>query len=236
MITPLPWDSAFFGFSLARVTSSTLDPASAGEMVALARAQHVACLSLLLSGKDASGIAAAQDAGFHLVDVRTTLERAAGQPLPAAPRLGVRRHAEPDLPVLEAIAGEAHLNTRFARDGRFPRDRVAELYRTWIRKECAGAADEVLVVEAEGTPVGYVTCQGAARGLGKISLIAVRNGDRRRGAGTALLRAALEWFAGRGVDRVSVVTQGHDVAAMRLYERTGFLTTAVELWFHLWLI
>jgi dTDP-4-amino-4,6-dideoxy-D-galactose acyltransferase len=236
MITPLPWDSAFFGLSLARVTRSTLDAASAAEVVALARAQHVACLSLLLSGKDAASIAVAQDAGFHLVDVRTTLERSAGQPLLAASGLRVRSHVEPDLPVLEDIAGGAHLNTRFGRDGRFPRDRVAELYRTWIRKECAGAADEVLVVEAEGTPVGYVTCQVGADGLGKIGLIAVRNEDPRRGAGTALLRAALDWFGVKSVERVSVVTQGHDVAAMRLYERTGFLTTAVELWFHLWLI
>lgn len=236
MITPLTWDSAFFGLSLARVTSSTLDPASAGEVVALARAQHVACLSLLLSGKDFSSIAAAQEAGFHLVDVRTTLERPAAQTLPTAPALRVRRQVEADVPALEDIAGEAHLNTRFGRDGRFPRDRVAELYRTWIRKECAGSADEVLVVEAEGTPLGYVTCQAGAGGAGKIGLIAVRNGERKRGAGTALLRAALEWLAARGVQEVSVVTQGHDVAAMRLYERTGFVTTSVELWFHLWLI
>jgi dTDP-4-amino-4,6-dideoxy-D-galactose acyltransferase len=236
MITALTWDSSFFGFSLARVTGSKLDAASASEAVALARAQHVACLSLLLPGADAASIAAAQDAGFHLVDVRTTLERPTGQPLPAAPKLRVRRHAEPDLPVLEDIAGEAHLNTRFARDGRFPRERVAELYRTWIRKECAGAADQVLVAEAEGMAVGYVTCQVGAGGPGKINLIAVRKADRGRGTGTALLRAALEWFTARDVDRVSVVTQGHDVAAMRLYGRTGFLTTAVELWFHLWLI
>lgn len=236
MITTLPWDSAFFGLTLARITSRTLDPASAGEAVALARAQNVECLSLLLAGTDAPSIAAAQDAGFHLVDVRTTLERPAGQPLPAAPGPRVRRHAGPDLPALEDIAGEAHLNTRFGRDARFPSARVAELYRTWIRRECAGGADEVLVVEEEGAPVGYVTCQVGAGGPGKISLIAVRNGERRRGAGTALLRAALEWFGARGVDRVSVVTQGHDVAAMRLYERAGFLTTSVELWFHLWLI
>jgi dTDP-4-amino-4,6-dideoxy-D-galactose acyltransferase len=236
MISPLPWDSAFFGLSLARVTGSTLDAASASEVVALARAQNVACLSLLLPATDASSIAAAQEAGFHLVDVRTTLERPAGEPLPDAPALRVRRHAQTDLPALEGIAGEAHLNTRFGRDARFPPARVAELYRTWIRKESAGGADEVLVVEAEGAPVGYVTCQLGAGGPGKISLIAVRSGERRRGAGTALLRAALEWFGARGVDRVTVVTQGHDVAAMRLYERTGFRTTAVELWFHLWLI
>jgi dTDP-4-amino-4,6-dideoxy-D-galactose acyltransferase len=235
MITALAWDSSFFGFSLARVTGSTLDTPLAGEAVALARAQHVACLSLLLPAKDASSIAAAQDAGFHLVDVRTTLERPAGPPLPADRGLQVRRHTEADLPVLEEIAATAHLNTRFARDGRFPRDRVAELYRTWIRKECAGAADEVLVVEAEGKPVGYLSCHAAA-GVGKIGLSAVRTEDRGRGAGSALVRAALEWFTARGMERVSVVTQGHDVAAMRLYERSGFLTTTVELWFHLWLI
>jgi ribosomal protein S18 acetylase RimI-like enzyme len=236
VISPLPWDSSFFGLTLARVSRSTLDAASAAEVVALARAQTVACLSLLLPATDASSIAAAQDAGFHLVDVRTTLERPAGQALHAASEFRIRRHAEPDLPILESIAGEAHLNTRFGRDARFPPARVAELYRTWIRKECGGAADEVLVAEAEGTPVGYLTCHGVTGGPGKIGLIAVRKGDRGQGAGPALLRAALEWFTARGVDRVGVVTQGHDVAALRLYERTGFRTTAVELWFHLWLI
>ena len=31
------------------------------------------------------------------------------------------------------------------------------------------------------------------------------------------------------------MTQGHALAGQRLYQRAGFLTSRVELWFHLWL-
>ncbi len=235
MISPLGWDSAFFGMSLARVTSRSLDAEGAREAVELARSGGVACLSLLLPAHDATSIAVAEDAGFRLVDVRLTLERRAGEPLPPRPpRPLVRPYAPPDLPALEAIAAEAHLNTRFGRDPRFPRERVMELYRTWIRKDCEGAA-EVLVAEVDRAPVGYVTAGGIGERTGNIGLLAVRRDVRGGGTGTALVVTALARLSSPAVERVSVVTQGQELAPQRLYQRTGFLPVSVELWFHLWL-
>jgi ribosomal protein S18 acetylase RimI-like enzyme len=34
---------------------------------------------------------------------------------------------------------------------------------------------------------------------------------------------------------VSVVTQGRNVAAQRLYQRAGFVTASTQLWYHRWL-
>ena len=236
MLTSLEWDSAFFGLRLARVAGSALDARAATEAVGAGREQRLDCLSLLLPAADGPSIAAAQAAGFCLVDIRVTMERPGTAAVSVPSRtVAIRMQRPDDIPALEAIAGEAHRNTRFSRDPRFPPERAADLYRTWIRQECGGAADQVLVSENDDAPTGYVSCHLGAGGLARIGLFGVRSDQRGRGAGGALLAAALGWFDRAGHAGVSVVTQGHGVAAQRLYQRAGFLTSRVELWFHLWL-
>jgi ribosomal protein S18 acetylase RimI-like enzyme len=236
MLASVEWDSAFFGLRLARVTAPVLDAGAAAAVVTAGREQRFDCLSLLLPASDASSIAAAQEAGFELVDLRVTLERASSALLPLPPpTLPIRGHRPADVPALEAIAGEAHRNTRFSRDPRFPPASAADMYRTWIRKECEGAADRVFVSGEEGAATGYLSCHVGGGGLARIGLLGVRSDLRGRGTGGALLAVALGWFAEAGHGAVSVVTQGQSVAAQRLYQRAGFLTSRVELWFHRWL-
>ena len=45
----------------------------------------------------------------------------------------------------------------------------------------------------------------------------------------------MSWFAAHGVERVSVVTQGANLAGLRLYQSRGFLTSCVQLWHHFWI-
>jgi dTDP-4-amino-4,6-dideoxy-D-galactose acyltransferase len=235
-LAPLEWDSAFFGLRLARLTGETLDAGVAAEAIATGREQRQDCLVLLLSASNAPSIRAAEDAGFRLVDSRLTLERPAGLPPPPRPGgISVRAHRPEDVAALEAIAAEAHQGTRFWRDGRFPAERAAELYRTWIRQECRGGADRVLLAEEQGSPTGYLSCHREAGGGARIGLLGVRSDARGRGVGAALLAAALTWFAEGGSPAVGVVTQGHGIAAQRLYQRAGFLTVRMDLWFHRWL-
>ncbi len=237
MLAPVEWDSAFFGLRLARVTAPVLDAGAAAAVVSAGREQRFDCLSLLLPASDASSIAAAQEAGFELVDLRVTLERASGTAVPPlSTGSAIRGHHPADIPALEAIAGEAHRNTRFFRDPRFPADRAADLYRIWIRKECEGAADRVFVSGEEGAATGYLSCHVGGGGLARIGLLGVRSDLRGRGTGDALLAVALGWFDEAGHEAVSVVTQGQSVAAQQLYQRAGFLTSRVELWFHRWLL
>jgi ribosomal protein S18 acetylase RimI-like enzyme len=44
----------------------------------------------------------------------------------------------------------------------------------------------------------------------------------------------VRWFSEEGVEVVSVVTQARNVRAQRLYQRYGFTTRSVKLWFHRW--
>jgi ribosomal protein S18 acetylase RimI-like enzyme len=54
------------------------------------------------------------------------------------------------------------------------------------------------------------------------------------GIGTLVVRAAQEYFHRKGVEEVSVVTQGRNIGAQRLYQKCGFLTGSVGYWFHRW--
>jgi ribosomal protein S18 acetylase RimI-like enzyme len=140
-----------------------------------------------------------------------------------------------DLPELRRIAGESHRDTRFYADGRFPTGACDELYRIWIGRSCSEPefADAVFVAEQEHHAAGYVSCR-LADGAGEIGLLAVDGKYRGLGLGEQLVRRAGSWFRERGAPRASVVTQGANVRALRLYQKCGFFVAAVQFWYHRW--
>jgi dTDP-4-amino-4,6-dideoxy-D-galactose acyltransferase len=186
---------------------------------------RVACLYFL--APDEPGLAAAaEDAGFRLVDVRVELARSA-----AGGDVGAVRPAWPeDEAELRRIARTNHPITRFYADARFPDERCDDLYETWIARSLEGWAEAVLVAEADGRPAGYVSVHAD----GSIGLIGVDPDARGRGLGRELVLGAVAWCRDRGLGEVSVVTQARNVPALRTFERCGFLARDVGLWFHKW--
>jgi dTDP-4-amino-4,6-dideoxy-D-galactose acyltransferase len=155
----------------------------------------------------------------------------------AGPRVRVRPATGGDLQRLRRIAAASHRDSRFYRDPHFDRRRCDALYAGWIETSCADPAGVVLVAAAAdpaGPPAGYVSGTIGEDGEGRIGLFAVAADARGRGVGGALIAAVLDWFAARGADPVTVVTQGRNVRAQRLYQRFGMRTRSVELWFHRW--
>jgi dTDP-4-amino-4,6-dideoxy-D-galactose acyltransferase len=173
---------------------------------------------------------AAQEAGFGVVDVRMELDR------PTAPAAAaVREHREADVDALRAIARVSHRDTRFYADPRFPEDRCDDLYDVWIRRSCEGWAQTVLVPNEGAAPAGYVSVHvDEAAERGSIGLIAVAPDARGRGVGATLVRGAVAWCDAGGLPQIAVVTQGRNVSAQRLFQRCGFRTSTVGLWFHKW--
>ena len=145
----------------------------------------------------------------------------------------VRQHREADVETLRRIARTSHTDTRFYADPRFPRERCDDLYETWIRRSCEGWADVVLVAERDGGPVGYMTVH-RRDGFGNLGLLGVDEAWRRHGVGETLARGALAWCADNGLARSMLFTQARNVGSQRLFQRLGFRTSAVDLWFHKW--
>lgn len=93
---------------------------------------------------------------------------------------------------------------------------------------------EALIAYVDGDPTGFLSysvfpsvCHPGE--WGQIAELFVRADRRRRGVGHALLEAALERFAARGLNDVSVSTFPDNEGALRLYRSFGFAGELVTL-------
>jgi dTDP-4-amino-4,6-dideoxy-D-galactose acyltransferase len=230
----LPWDSEFFGINIARVTGDSLDHTQALAVDTWCQREHIDCLYFLARADDAVTSLCAQTHGYSLVDIRVDFARAARLNAAAQAADKVRPATAADLPALEQIARVSFTDSRFYADTHFPRAQCDALYERWIRESCRGFADLVLVALHEGLPAAFITCKRAAASTGRIGLVGVDARHRGRGLGQLLCHAACDWFAAQSLTGVMVATQGRNIASQRLYQRCGFLTHSVGLYYHKW--
>lgn len=231
----LEWDSEFFGLRIARVAVGRLTRERMQHILRWCDAHRIDCLYFLSDADDPPTVRLAEDHRFRFVDIRVTFENRLATARPGAASAAVRVCRPGDVPFLRAIARNSHRDSRFYFDANFPRSRCDALYEAWIDKSCGGGADAVLVVERERRPAGYICCHVTDEGHGEFGLVAVDADARRRGLGQALVDGSLRWFRERRVEWVTVVTQGRNCRAQRLYQRAGFVSRAVQLWYHGWL-
>jgi len=234
LCVPLDWDCRFFSRKIARLNRDALDDPAASGVEAQCAAQGIEWLYFIARSDDPTTAVVAQRHGYLLVDLRLTFTRPT-EPLPPAPSVPVRRATAEDLPVLRAIARGAHTDTRYYFDPRVPRERCDALYERWVEASLEGFADAVLVTGAPGQPTGYVTCKlDRAAKTGNIGLIATAPDARGKGLGRALVEGAIRWMAEQGATTMNVVTQGRNVVAQRLYQRAGYVTADLSLYYHRW--
>jgi dTDP-4-amino-4,6-dideoxy-D-galactose acyltransferase len=237
----LPWDTKFFRCRIARVCGNTLRPELAAQIEGWRRSNQVRGLYFLARADDPATIQTAERHGFGLVDIRVTFEQELTNLhalASADPAVDFRiRPAQPDdLPGLQAMARMGHMETRFFSDSHFPRQRAEDLYSTWITLEVQGRAQTVLVTaSAANQPLGYISCHlDQVRREGQIGLVGVSPALRGKGIGKNLILTAINWFKSQGAHRVTVVTQGNNHAAQRLYQRCGFVSQDLQIWYHKW--
>ncbi len=238
----LSWDTEFFHLRIARVNGHRLDQQRVTEINAWLEAHSIACLYFLADTDDPETIRLAEDNHYRMVDVRLTFERSLAAipeetPDRRSPEPAIRLAAPEDVPLLQEIASNSYPMTRFYFDPNFSRQKCSDLYDTWIKKSCNGYADAVLVAEIEGQATGYVTCHlnQPEPACGQIGLMGIGERAQGRGIGQRLIYHSLAWFASHGMKTVEVVTQGRNIRAQRLYQRCGFVTKSLRLWYHLWI-
>lgn len=235
----LPWDTAWWGFPTARVMVPPGDEADVLAIDAWCRRNRIRLLYFLCPSDEVAAAQYAESSGFRLVDVRVTLEhrptgpRAQQDPKPEGVQL--RLADAGDAGRLGDLAATGFLGTRFYADPGLPDARCDDLYRVWMEQECTGQADAVVVAELSGEIAGYLSYSVDRNGAdATIGLVGVTAQHRGVGMGSLILTEALSVLHGSGVTKVTVVTQGRNVPALRLYERHGFLVVDTSLWFHKW--
>lgn len=234
----LAWDSAFWGYPIAKLNATTLTRERLERALARCREQSVRCLYFAACGTCPTTLELASQAGFRFVDVRIDLHRPLEREVDGARRdpAPVRAATAGDREALCRLARLAHRDTRFFKDSSFERSRAEDLYAAWITRDLESQA--VLVWDDGGDKDslgGYVSCKPEADAAsGRIGLIAVDPARRRNGIGRSLLAAASGRLAQAGVGRIAAATQATNVHALRLYEQAGFRVATTLVWFHKW--
>lgn len=228
----LPWDSQFFGFPIGQIRGQDSADAVA-RAVAQADGERIRCLYYLVEADDLATLHEGLRLGFKPYDIRLEFERELAAADAREAVTGVREAEPADERVVSELAAETITTTRFAADAHFPRDRVAVLYAEWVRRGLtSGPARRVLLAEPAA---GFLVCGlDTEDRVGSIELVGVAGRSARRGIGRGLVREAHAVMVEAGCERTTVVTQGRNVAAQRLYQSFGYKTRAMGWWLHRW--
>ena len=231
----LEWDSQFFGRRIGRLKASRLTANLIPLVESWCRAQRLEGLYFLADPNHEETSRLTMEHHFQFVDTRMTLnlELPPAAQLPDQEQL-IRPATAADRPALRQMARRLHPDSRFFFDNRFDPALSERMFETWIEKSCANPEGQVFVADWNGRLAGYIACRQPQPDWGQVDLLGVDESAQGQGLGGKLISTALRWFAARPVRHVRVVTQGRNVRAQRLYQRAGFVTRSVELWYHRW--
>lgn len=123
----------------------------------------------------------------------------------------VARAVADDLDAIESLEREGFDHARWSRDA-------------W-RSELEGADRYVLVVRSPEGVVGVATFQTVADSA-DLHRVVVRTDHRGQGIARRLITAGMEWAEAMGAERMLLEVEWDNAAALRLYDRFGFVPLA----------
>jgi ribosomal protein S18 acetylase RimI-like enzyme len=127
----------------------------------------------------------------------------------------------------DGVAIDRNIERRYGPVG--GRDWAARKARA-VALDCVEQPDGVFVAEEGGEVIGYVTTRLDHFGhIGRIPDLAVADGHRGRGVGSALIRRALEYMRGRGMVMAKIETLEQNARGQALYPQLGFQEVARQI-------
>ena len=236
----LQWDTDFFGHRIARAYSSRLDPEIIQSIYGWSEAHAIDCLYFMSETNDTQTIRLAEDHGFRLVEIRLIMERKLTDWDPrtrakAVENIVIRPGQMEDIPIVQSIAKNSYIDSRFYFDDHFSKEKWQTYYETWVKNSFSGGADLTLVAEKEGELVGYITgLVLKGKPVGQYELTGVKESARKLGVGQELFRSGLDWYVRTGINYIWVATQGRNITTQRMILRHGFKTRSCQLYYHKW--
>ena len=233
----LEWDTAFFGFPIARIVNPRAHAEELRDAAAQMRERQIPLAYWTADNPSPEAHAQAIELGATLVDEKLTfvanVVNLTGHQLPAMP-LVEPYHDGMSLAELKQLAIDSSKYSRFVVDPTFPQTKARALFEEWmVRSVNKVVADEVIVIRHESHIAGMVTLAHAGT-RASIGLLAVAERFRGRKFGEALVRTAQQKSCDHGCSEVQVITQQANAAAQRLYYKCGFELQKTESCYHLW--
>lgn len=224
-------DGTVVGYAQLDGTSLEIaaNPEALGALLAAAETQGTPGLHVWSHGRDSALIAPLQDRGYSRSRVLHRLRLGLGSgaldaPLPegVVVRTFVPGRDEDPWLALNCAAFAHH-----AEQGSWTRaDLDARMAERWF--DPAGFFLAFLA-ERDGEPVGFHWTKVHEDGTGEVYVIGVAPQAQGGGLGRALLVHGLRHLAGRGCPAVILYVDESNTAAMRLYERMGFVSDNLDI-------
>ncbi|MFH0754728.1 MAG: GNAT family N-acetyltransferase [Candidatus Omnitrophota bacterium] len=239
LITKLEWDSTFWGFPVAYLSSRSLTENIMHRVDQVVKRDSLCLIEYLCNCHDNRSVKIAEKNGFHFTDIRLSFEKKLDKDMQCivSEKVVFAKAKKKDIPVLKQISGDLYKDSRYFFDDNFERNKVKEFYQRWIERAVLGLFDDECFCLYDGAlPIGFCSIKyNLSSRTAQIGLFGLAYQYQGRGLGRVLLSRVFSVLINKGISRVQVVTQGRNYAAQRLYQNAGFLTKASELWYHKWL-
>jgi dTDP-4-amino-4,6-dideoxy-D-galactose acyltransferase len=237
LIKKLEWDSDFFGFPVALLSSRYLTDKIIKRAHKFIECENIRLVEYLCNCHDALSVRTAEKHGFNFADIRLSFQkklRKTGEvSMPDGFVFGKAK--EEHVPELKKISNGLYVLSRYFFDDHFDKARVNEFYQGWVAKAVRGQYDdECYCLFKNNKPVAFCTIKYAL-GSASIGLFGLDINYQGKGLGQLLLTKVFNHLIGKQYGMLHVVTQGRNYAAQRLYQRAGFVTRSTELWYHKWM-
>lgn len=232
LLEPMPWDSEFFGLTMARTRLDDATPELLEAIDEEARSLGVDCLVGELDPTTSSAAMLVQTRGHLLVEIGISFDRAALEFVPPPRDGSVRRGNPEDIPRLGPLVDGLVRWSRFAVDPRFGPVAARRMVTAWIERAAYDEDDRFLLLVAEdprGQLVGLMTAK--AEPVPCTDLVSVIEGGS--GAAQHMMTTAFEWADADGAYTAGVAA-ARNLASMRYCELLGFRTVSTRYLFHRW--
>ncbi len=234
----LDWDSRFFGFNIGRIVidAHQLHHTILDKAVAEARANNIKCLYLEMPFGPPDVLAYCSGNGFSLVDFRTTLfKRLESEERELCVSNITCKLKDEYYHYLTKTVEQISALSRYAYDPRFGKQWSHRLYEEWLRRSFYEKyCDEFIVYIKGQEPVGFLTVRIKNK-YPFIDLLGVLEGHRREGIGGCLIGEAERKLLKIGHKVLKVVTQGHNIGALKIYQKRGYEIETVNIFYHKWI-
>ena len=235
----LEWDTNFFGVRIGRIESNDLDADEMQLVMEWAAEHQIDCLYYCCTIDSDRARKVAEAFKFNLVDVKIEMSKLFSRSHhlfqnTSRDNLLIRPYADSDLIHLEELDDDLFKNARFYHDPHFTHNQASLLYQEWIRTSCQADGESVLVAEYNNQIAGYITYGKEGLNSLRIGILGVSQTARRLGIGGSLLNDLCNQSKDSEINEIKVVTQGRNIAAQNLYQKHGFYTDSMALWYHKW--
>lgn len=228
----LPLDSAYFGFSCAKlVLKGQIDETDLATAFSAIDGYKFTTFTNINNDMHNNQLLQ-KHGGLLQTDINIQLKRPAvpGKPVNRED-IKVQNNCVADEALLQ-IADQAFLHSRFLNDPVMPRIKATGFYRWWLSLSF-GREDKYIITVGDPTPKGFLLFKYTGDTV-VMELIGMLPGFAGKGAGTAMISVMSQFALDHGYRLLQTGTQLENINALGFYQRNGFGIVGSSNIYHYW--